>query len=85
MPPVASNLQITTNYGPAVNARGQDPLMAEQENDSSPLAEALGQGRWPVDATGGRGAARRAAAAQWPARPDPRANNGRSAARRRGN
>jgi hypothetical protein len=22
MPPVASNLQITTNYGPAVNARG---------------------------------------------------------------
>src|SRR5258706_9136579 len=64
MPPVASNLQITTNFGPAVNARGQDPLMAEQENDSSPLAEALGQGRRPLDATGGRGAARRAAAAQ---------------------
>jgi NAD(P)-dependent dehydrogenase (short-subunit alcohol dehydrogenase family) len=28
MPPVASNLQITTNYGSAVNARGQDPLRA---------------------------------------------------------
>jgi len=41
MPPVASNLQITTNYSPAVNARGRDPLMAEQENGSSPLAEAL--------------------------------------------
>jgi hypothetical protein len=30
MPSVAGNLQITTNYRPAVNARGDDPLMAEQ-------------------------------------------------------
>jgi len=30
VPTVAGNLQITTNYGPAVNARGYDPLMAEQ-------------------------------------------------------
>jgi hypothetical protein len=34
-------LQITTNYGLAVNARGQDPPKAEPENGSSPLAEAL--------------------------------------------
>src|SRR5947207_15549945 len=48
MPPVASNLQITTNYDSAVNVRGQDPLMAEQENGSFPLAEALVRvgGRW---------------------------------------
>src|SRR5215467_13695625 len=30
-PPVASNLQTTTNHGPAVNARGYDQLKAEQE------------------------------------------------------
>jgi len=30
MPSVAGNLQITTDYGPAVNAHGYDPLMAEQ-------------------------------------------------------
>src|SRR5215831_150622 len=50
MPPVASNLQITTNDGPAVNARDYDPLMAEQENGSSPLAEALARvgDRWTL-------------------------------------
>jgi hypothetical protein len=32
MPPVASNLQITTNHRPGVNARGYDPLTAEQKN-----------------------------------------------------
>src|SRR5215813_6922999 len=50
MPPVASNLQITTNDGPAVNARGYDPLMAEQENGSSLLAEALARvgDRWTL-------------------------------------
>ena len=29
--PVASNLQTTTNYDPAVNAEAQDQLMAEQD------------------------------------------------------
>src|SRR5258708_37561903 len=50
MPPVASNLQTTTNYGLAVNARGKDLLIAEQENGSSPLAEALGRvgDRWTL-------------------------------------
>src|SRR5258708_12500419 len=50
MPPVASNLQTTTNYGPAGTARGKDQLMAEQENDSSPLAEALARvgDRWTL-------------------------------------
>src|SRR5713226_4306148 len=41
MPPVASNLQITTKYSLAVNARGWDPLMAEPQNGWSALAEAL--------------------------------------------
>src|SRR5258708_39741533 len=50
MPPVASNLQTTSNYGPAVSARGKDQLMSEQENDSSPLAEALARvgDRWTL-------------------------------------
>src|SRR6516225_6469626 len=52
MPPVASNLQITTNYGPDVNARGYDPLMAEPENGSSPLAPK--KRRCPGSVTGGR-------------------------------
>jgi hypothetical protein len=37
MPPVASNLQTTTNNGLAVNARRQDQLMAEQENGGKML------------------------------------------------
>jgi hypothetical protein len=45
MPPVASNLQITTNYGPAVNARGKDQLMAEQENVGKMLGGLCGRGR----------------------------------------
>jgi hypothetical protein len=38
-------LQITTNYGPAVNARGKDQLMAKQENVGKMLRGLCGRGR----------------------------------------
>src|SRR5260370_41652323 len=47
MPPVASNLQTTINYGSAVNACGYDPLMAEQEKRPSPPSAAPAKGGDP--------------------------------------
>jgi len=43
-------LQTTTSYASAVNACGYDPLIAELENGSSPLAQALARvgNRWTL-------------------------------------